>query len=358
MDGADGTADLVINKRFVSESELEERRKRRQEEWEKVRKPDDPEVCPEEAYNPHSLYEVLQEQREKKQEFDEQFKFKNMVRGLDEDETHFLDEVSQQQELLENEQREEELKELNEYRISFMLKWLVVDEKLLQSDLFAFLRPLGKGSMLKKNLLICCLDVFTGRAGISTERTPDPKGEVSAVLAEDVHSTLAKVGISVDPKKETEKKLPMKSVENKNKFSQAKLLAGAVKHRLVSHLYKFMRNRTQLAVLNGYLMRNKTLSYFVHSSDGGNSVKRLKLDTDHDEKNQEKTSCVPLGSSSVGGSTVHCSSAAVCIGILPGLGAYSGSSDSESSSDSEGTINSTGRIVSSVFRSNNFFDGP
>ncbi|KFP02673.1 Protein FAM192A [Calypte anna] len=256
MDGGDGAADLVINKRFVSESELEERRKRRQEEWEKVRKPEDPEECPEEAYDPRSLYERLQEQREKKQqEFEEQFKFKNMVRGLDEDETHFLDEVSRQQELLEKQRREEELKELNEYRISF-----------------AF-------------------------------------------------STLTKV----DPKKETEKKLPMKSVENKNKFSQAKLLAGAVKHR---------------------------------SSDGGNSVKRLKLDTDHDEKNQEKASCVALGSSSVGCSSVHCPSAAVCIGILPGLGAYSGSSDSESSSDSEGTINSTGKIVSSVFRSNSFFDGP
>ncbi|XP_074769028.1 PSME3-interacting protein [Athene noctua] len=255
MDGGDGTADLVINKRFVSESELEERRKRRQEEWEKVRKPEDPEECPEEAYDPRSLYERLQEQREKKQqEFEEQFKFKNMVRGLDEDETHFLDEVSRQQELLEKQRREEELKELNEYR-----------------------------------------------------------------------STLTKVGVSMDPKKETEKKLPMKSVENKNKFSQAKLLAGAVKHR---------------------------------SSDGGNSVKRLKLDTDHDEKSQEKPSCVPLGTSSVGGSTVHCPSAAVCIGILPGLGAYSGSSDSESSSDSEGTINSTGKIVSSVFRSNSFFDGP
>ncbi|KAK2529996.1 Fam192a [Columba guinea] len=221
MDGGDGTADLVINKRFVSEAELEERRKRRQEEWEKVRKPEDPKECPEEAYDPRSLYERLQEQREKKQqEFEEQFKFKNMVRGLDEDETNFLDEVSRQQELLEKQRREEELKELNEYRISFALK---------------------------------CLTVI---------------------------------------------------------------------------------------------------------SDGGNSVKRLKLDTDHDEKNQEKPSCVPLGSSSVGGSTVHCPSAAVCIGILPGLGAYSGSSDSESSSDSEGTINSTGKIVSSVFRSNSFFDGP
>ncbi|XP_019361429.1 PREDICTED: protein FAM192A isoform X2 [Gavialis gangeticus] len=222
MEGGDGTADLVINKRFVSESELDERRKRRQEEWEKVRKPEDPK--------------------------------ENMVRGLDEDETNFLDEVSRQQELIEKQRREEELKELNEYR-----------------------------------------------------------------------STLTKVGVSADPKKEAEKKLPMKSMENKNKFSQAKLLAGAVKHR---------------------------------SSEGGNSVKRLKLDTDHDDENQEKTSCVPLGSSSMSGSSVHCPSAAVCIGILPGLGAYSGSSDSESSSDSEGTINSTGKIVSSVFRSNSFFDGP
>ncbi|NWY07463.1 F192A protein, partial [Nothoprocta ornata] len=267
MDGGDGSADLVINKRFVSEAELEERRKRRQEEWEKVRKPEDPVECPEEAYDPRSLYERLQEQREKKQqEFEEQFKFKNMVRGLDEDETNFLDEVSRQQELLEKQRREEELKELNEYRISFAQRWLAIVYR----------------------------------------------------------STLAKVGVSADPKKETEKKLPMKSVENKNKFSQAKLLAGAVKHR---------------------------------SSDGGNSVKRLKLDSEHDEKSQEKAPGVALGSSAVGGSAVHCPSAAVCIGILPGLGAYSGSSDSESSSDSEGTINSTGKIVSSVFRSNSFFDG-
>lgn len=50
----------------------------------------------------------------------------NMVRGLDEDETNFLDEVSRQQELLEKQRREEELKELNEYRISFALKCLTV----------------------------------------------------------------------------------------------------------------------------------------------------------------------------------------------------------------------------------------
>lgn len=50
----------------------------------------------------------------------------NMVRGLDEDETNFLDEVSRQQELIEKQRREEELEELKEYRISFVLgeKWL------------------------------------------------------------------------------------------------------------------------------------------------------------------------------------------------------------------------------------------
>ncbi|XP_042336771.1 PSME3-interacting protein isoform X2 [Sceloporus undulatus] len=256
MDGGEGSAELVINKRFVSEAELEERRKRRQEEWEKVRKPEDPEECPEEVYDPRSLYERLQEQKDKKQqEFEEQFKFKNMVRGLDEDETKFLDEVSRQQTLIEKQRREEDLKELSEYR-----------------------------------------------------------------------STLAKVGVSADLKKEAEKKLSVKSVEGKSKFSQAKLLAGAVKHR---------------------------------SSDGANSVKRLKLDPDPDHDKAPAPSCIPLGSSSsMSVSALHCPSAAVCIGILPGLGAYSGSSDSESSSDSEGTINSTGKIVSSVFRGSNFFDNP
>uniref|UniRef100_F6WS27 Proteasome activator subunit 3 interacting protein 1 n=2 Tax=Equus TaxID=9789 RepID=F6WS27_HORSE len=264
MDGGDD-GNLVIKKRFVSEAELDERRKRRQEEWEKVRKPEDPEECPEEAYDPRSLYERLQEQKDRKQqEYEEQFKFKNMVRGLDEDETNFLDEVSRQQELIEKQRREEELKELKEYRISF-------------------------------------------------------------VLGEQSGSNLNKVGISSENKKEVEKKVAVKPMETRNKFSQAKLLAGAVKHK---------------------------------SSESGNSVKRLKSDPDPDDKNQEALPCVSLGSASLSAPSIHCPSAAVCIGILPGLGAYSGSSDSESSSDSEGTINATGKIVSSIFRTNTFLEAP
>lgn len=44
-------------------------------------------------------------------------------------------------------------------------------------------------------------------------------------------------------------------------------------------------------------MKNKTLCYFFHSSDGGNSVKRLKLDTDHEEKNPGTSQLLCVGSS-------------------------------------------------------------
>ena len=44
----------------------------------------------------------------------------NMVKGLDEDESHFLDECSRQQSLVEKQWRDEEKKEVLEYRISFM----------------------------------------------------------------------------------------------------------------------------------------------------------------------------------------------------------------------------------------------
>lgn len=43
MAGGGGTAGVDLSRKFVSEAELDERRKKRQEEWEKVRKPDDPE---------------------------------------------------------------------------------------------------------------------------------------------------------------------------------------------------------------------------------------------------------------------------------------------------------------------------
>ncbi|XP_024235131.1 PSME3-interacting protein isoform X1 [Oncorhynchus tshawytscha] len=232
-----------LSRKFVSETEIEEKRKQRQEEWEKVRKPEDPEKAPEEEYDGRSLFERLQEQKDKKQEeYDEQFKFKNMVKGLDEDESHFLDEVSRQQSLVEKQRRDEELHELKEYR-----------------------------SALKK-------------------------------LA------------SSESRKEPERRAGPKPVEVKTShLSQAHLLAGAFKRRSSSQ------------------SSDNSKKQKVEESAAGNGGRTGGLRPSYSEAGRgvvEQGSTVKTG-------VLHLPSAAVCVGILPGMGAYSGSSDSESSSDSE-----------------------
>ncbi|KAL4613679.1 protein FAM192A isoform X1 [Arapaima gigas] len=235
-------AGLDLSRKFVSESEIEERKRKRQEEWEKVRKPEDPEEAPEEEYDPRSLYERLQEQKDKKQEeYEEQFKFKNMVRGLNEDETSFLDEVSRQQSLIEKQRRDEELKELKEYRISF--------------PLLVHRSPLTANS---------------------------------------------------ESKKEPEKKAGPRVPEHRSLLSQAHLLAGAVKRRSSLHLSDGSKKQKQ-----------------EDSEGGGGAAQPESVVVAGDSKQTPVVGMV-------------LPSAAVCVGILPGLGAYSGSSDSESSSDSEG----------------------
>lgn len=104
-------------KSFVSESELEERRKKRQEEWEKVRKADDPVEAPEEEYDPRSLFERLEEQRLKKQaDYEEAHKLKNMIRGLDDDEVTFLEFVDMRKQEIESQRMKEDMQEIEEYR--------------------------------------------------------------------------------------------------------------------------------------------------------------------------------------------------------------------------------------------------
>ncbi|VDM37636.1 unnamed protein product [Toxocara canis] len=110
--------------RFVSETDVEEARRRRQEEWEKVRKPGDALEAPEEEVDHRSLYERLKEVRDKKQaEYDEEHRFsrlffsfviseekmliENMIRGLDSDETDFLsmvDDLKAKQDRLKKEE--------------------------------------------------------------------------------------------------------------------------------------------------------------------------------------------------------------------------------------------------------------
>ncbi|XP_035498042.1 PSME3-interacting protein isoform X1 [Scophthalmus maximus] len=263
MEGG-GATGVDLSRKFVSETELDEKRKKRQEEWEKVRKPDDPEEAPEEAYDSRSLFERLQEQKDKKQEeFEEQLKFRNMVRGLDEDESSFLDEVSRQQCLVEKQRRDEEKQELLEYR-----------------------------SALVK------------QASVETRREPEKK-------AAPKHS---------GPEQRT------------SHLSQAHLLAGAVKRRSSSQSSDSSKKQkveiTTAATGNGDRHTEQEAGAGGGGAGGAgdrHAVPDLK----------EKVPSAPPGS---GQGVLHLPSAAVCVGVLPGLWVYSGSSDSESSSDSEGSV--------------------
>lgn len=104
-------------KSFESEKQIEEKRKARQEEWERVRKPEDPVTAPEEEYDPRSLYDRLKEQRDKKQEdFEETLKFKNHFRGINQEESEFLTDVNKRSSEIEKQKYLEEKRELEDFK--------------------------------------------------------------------------------------------------------------------------------------------------------------------------------------------------------------------------------------------------
>ncbi|XP_059192022.1 PSME3-interacting protein [Centropristis striata] len=261
MEGG-GAAGVDLSRKFVSETELDEKRKKRQEEWEKVRKPDDPEEAPEEKYDPRSLFERLQEQKDKKQEeFEEQFKFRNMVRGLDEEESSFLDEVSRQQCLVEKQRRDEEKQELLEYR-----------------------------SALVKQA--------------STESRKEPEKKVAPK-----HS---------GPEQRT------------SHLSQAHLLAGAVKRRSSSQSSDTSKKQ-KVEITTTSTTGNGDRHTEQEDGAGGGGAGGAE----NKETVPSLTAKTPPAPPSSGQGVLHLPSAAVCVGVLPGLWVYSGSSDSDSSSDSE-----------------------
>ncbi|KAI5641243.1 hypothetical protein NE865_06507 [Phthorimaea operculella] len=102
---------------FITETEILEQRRRRQEEWDKVRTDDQPKEAPEEPYDNRPLYARLEEQRMKKDaEYEEAHKLKNMIRGLDDDEVGFLDLVERTKAKAAQQISLEEQKEMQEFR--------------------------------------------------------------------------------------------------------------------------------------------------------------------------------------------------------------------------------------------------
>ncbi|XP_017477320.1 PREDICTED: protein FAM192A [Rhagoletis zephyria] len=121
---------------FVTASEAAEARKRRQEEWEKVRTPDQPLERPEEPYDGRSLFDRLKEQKMKKDmEYEEAHKLKNLIRGLDDDEVQFLELVDQNKIDAEKKQLQEERKELQEFRDRVATLQEETADKKLQTEI-------------------------------------------------------------------------------------------------------------------------------------------------------------------------------------------------------------------------------
>ncbi|XP_062129632.1 PSME3-interacting protein [Drosophila sulfurigaster albostrigata] len=132
---------------FVTESEAAEARKRRQEEWERVRQPDDPLERPEEPYDGRSLYERLKEQKSKKDmEYEEAHKLKNLIRGLDDDEVQFLELVDAHKMNAERQQMRDEELELKDFRNRVeKLQEESVDKKL-QAEIKTTAKSIGVAS--------------------------------------------------------------------------------------------------------------------------------------------------------------------------------------------------------------------
>lgn len=102
---------------FISEAEIAEQRRIRQQEWESVRSADQPLEAPEEPCDPRSLYERLQEQKNKRDaEYEEAHKLKNMIKGLDDDEVEFLDLVDRTKLEEERKKNLEEEKEIRDFK--------------------------------------------------------------------------------------------------------------------------------------------------------------------------------------------------------------------------------------------------
>ncbi|TDG40323.1 hypothetical protein AWZ03_013252 [Drosophila navojoa] len=135
---------------FVTESEAAETRQRRQEEWERVRQPEDPLERPEEPYDGRSLYDRLKEQKTKKDmEFEEAHKLKNLIRGLDDDEVQFLELVDAHKINAERQQMHDEELELRDFRNRVeKLQEESIDKKL-QAELKTTAKSVGASTTVR-----------------------------------------------------------------------------------------------------------------------------------------------------------------------------------------------------------------
>lgn len=106
-----------MNSMFVTESEVNEAKIKKQENWDKTRRPDQPLLAPEEVLDHRSLFEQLKEHKDKKDnDWEEAHMFKNQIRGLESEEVAFINAVDEQKEEVERQKKKEEQELINEFR--------------------------------------------------------------------------------------------------------------------------------------------------------------------------------------------------------------------------------------------------
>ncbi|PWN89394.1 hypothetical protein FA10DRAFT_267963 [Acaromyces ingoldii] len=110
-----------VSSRFVSQTELEEAQKRRKEEiratYARIGQEPPPEEEAEAPYDPRSLYERIQANKDAKQEaFEAQTKLSAQFRGIDDAESAFLEQVAREKRDEARKKDEEVRRELEEYR--------------------------------------------------------------------------------------------------------------------------------------------------------------------------------------------------------------------------------------------------
>ncbi|KAF8481139.1 N-terminal domain of NEFA-interacting nuclear protein NIP30-domain-containing protein [Russula ochroleuca] len=119
----------VVGSRFVTQSDVEAARSRREEQWKAAyaRLGQEPPPAPQEdAYDGRSLAEKLAANRAAKQEeWEEKTKLANQFRALEEDEIMFLDAVRERQIVEERERRERDGEELKSFREAVAAKVIV-----------------------------------------------------------------------------------------------------------------------------------------------------------------------------------------------------------------------------------------
>ncbi|CAI2302244.1 unnamed protein product [Caenorhabditis sp. 36 PRJEB53466] len=162
---------------FVSTKELTEEKKACQDAWEKVRKPTDPTLAPEPEYCNKTLFEQLKDRKDAKQlEIDEAKKLKNMVRGIDEDESVFLSDLDTSKRVVKMQNKKEEQEVIKEMTVTQHLAAKQPPTARL------ILKPSSSGVVAPpKSKQAAILSAAIKRK--STSATPEEKKEEAAVPA-------------------------------------------------------------------------------------------------------------------------------------------------------------------------------